>query len=215
MKTWRTAKQTSGMTWIEILVVIFVIAVMAMMLLAVLANAKRKSSHLSCVSNLKEIGLSFQIWEGDNGDKLPMQFAVTNSDMMKSISNGNSYVFWQTMSNELSTPRILFCPEDTEHTEATNNFSTGFNDANISYFFNLDGNETDPQMILAGDDNLLVNNVRVQSGILNFSANNSVGWTKERHHGVGNIGLADGSAQQVTSDGFKSALITTNRLVIP
>jgi prepilin-type N-terminal cleavage/methylation domain-containing protein/prepilin-type processing-associated H-X9-DG protein len=215
MKTRRTKKQARGMTLIEVLVVIFVIAVIAAMFLPALAAAKRKHARIGCVNKLKEIGLSFKIWEGDNDDKYPMQFAITNADTMKSIASGNAYVFWQTMSNELATPRILFCPDDTEHTEPTNNFSTGFSDANISYFFNLDGNGTDPQMILIGDDNLLVNGTRVQPGILNLSANNSVAWTKERHNGAGNIGLADGSVQQVTSDGFKSALITTNRLVIP
>jgi type II secretory pathway pseudopilin PulG len=214
MKTWRTAKQTSGMTWIEILVVIFVIAVMAMMLLAALANAKRKSSRLSCVSNLKQIGLSFRIWEGDNGDKYPMQFALTNADTMKLIASGNAYVLWQTMSNELGSPKILVCPDDSEHSAATN-FSTGLSDVNISYFLNLDGKETDPQMILDGDDNLTVDGTPIQPGIVILSKNNSVAWTKERHHGAGNIGLADGSVQQVSSSGFKSALIMTNRFVIP
>jgi type II secretory pathway pseudopilin PulG len=214
MKTWRTAKQTSGMTWIEILVVIFVIAVMAMMLIAALANAKRKSSRLSCVSNLKQIGLSFRIWEGDNGDKYPMQFALTNADTMKLIASGNAYVLWQTMSNELGSPKILVCPDDSEHSAATN-FSTGLSDVNISYFLNLDGKETDPQMILDGDDNLTVDGTPIQPGIVILSKNNSVAWTKERHHGAGNIGLADGSVQQVSSSGFKSALIMTNRFVIP
>jgi len=143
-----------------------------------------------------------------------MQFALTNADTMKQIANGRAYVFWQSMSNELATPRILFCPDDTEHTEATNDFSTGFTDANISYFFNLDGAQASPQMILLGDDNLAVNGARVPSGILDISANNSVAWTRDRHHGNGNIGLADGSVQQVASHGFKSALVATNRLVI-
>jgi prepilin-type N-terminal cleavage/methylation domain-containing protein/prepilin-type processing-associated H-X9-DG protein len=214
MKTRRIKKQARGMTLIEVLVVIFVIAVIAAMFLPALAAAKRKHARIGCVNNLKEIGLSFKIWEGDNGDKYPMQFAITNADTMKSIASGNAYVLWQTMSNELSTPRILVCPDDTEHSEATN-FSTGFGDANISYFFNLDAADTFPQMILDGDDNLTVGGTPVQPGILNLSKNDSVAWTKERHHGVGNMGFADGSVQQVTSDGFKSALITTNRLVIP
>jgi len=203
------------MTLIEVLMIIAAIAVLAAMFLPALAAAKQKHSRIGCVNNLKEIDLAFRVWEGDNSDKLPMQFAVTNSDMMKLISSGNSYFFWQTISNELATPRILHCPEDTEHTEPTNNFLAGFNDAHISYFFNLDGNEADPQTILIGDDNLLVNGVRVRPGILNLSASNSIGWTKERHNGAGNIGLTDGSVQQVTSGGFKSALSTTNRLVIP
>jgi hypothetical protein len=81
-------------------------------------------------------------------------------------------------------------------------------------------------MILDGDDNLLVDGKPVQPGILNLWTNQTIAWTKDRHHGVGNIGMADGSAMQVTSEGFQrannealnSALApgsATNRLLIP
>jgi prepilin-type processing-associated H-X9-DG protein len=183
-----------------------------------LGAAKQKHSRNNCISNLKEIGLGSKIWEGDNGNKYPIQVYATNNEMMKLIANGNAYFLWQTMSNELTTPRILICPADTEHTETTN-FSTGFSDANISYFFNLDASDTYPQMILDGDDNLAVNGARVPPGILNLRTNASVAWTKERHRGDGNLGFADGSVQQATSAGLNSVFAlsgtVTNRLVIP
>jgi prepilin-type N-terminal cleavage/methylation domain-containing protein/prepilin-type processing-associated H-X9-DG protein len=215
MKTRRTTSRMKGMTLIEVLVVVGIIALIAAILLPALAAAKYKNSRIGCVNNLKQIGLSFRIWGGDEGDKYPMQFALTNADTMKLIGNGNAYVLWQSMSNELSTPLVLHCPNDNEHILAATNFTTNFSDANISYFFNLDADESNPQTILLGDDNLAVKGVRVPPGILNLSTNSSVAWTKERHNGNGNIGLADGSVQQTTSDGFKSALTGTNRLVIP
>jgi prepilin-type processing-associated H-X9-DG protein len=101
------------------------------------------------------------------------------------------------MSNELSTPKVLHCPADTNGIAATN-FVIGFSDANISYFFSLDAADTYPQMILDGDDNLAINGVRVKPGILNLPTTNSLAWTDERHHRVGNIGMADGSVQQTT-----------------
>jgi hypothetical protein len=61
-------------------------------------------------------------------------------------------------------------------------------------------------MILDGDDNLLVDGKPVQPGILNLRTGSTIAWTKDRHHGVGNIGLADGSAQQVTGDGLNSVV---------
>jgi prepilin-type processing-associated H-X9-DG protein len=150
---------------------------------------------------------------------------VTNGGAIELIATGNVAACFQVMSNELSTPKILLCPEDTKHIAATN-FSTGFSGANISYFVNSDAAEIYPQMILDGDDNLLVDGKRAQSGILNLWTNSSVAWTKDRHHGAGNIGMADGSAQQETSEGFQqanrealnSALApgsATNRLLIP
>jgi prepilin-type processing-associated H-X9-DG protein len=134
-----------------------------------------------------------------------MQFALTNSETMKLVGNGNAYLLWQTMSNELSTPKILHCPQDKQRTEAMS-FSQGFSDANISYFFSLDAAEANPQMILDGDDNLAVDGVQVKPGILNLWTTSAIAWTKERHGGSGNIGLADGSAQQVTSAGLNRAI---------
>jgi prepilin-type processing-associated H-X9-DG protein len=81
-------------------------------------------------------------------------------------------------------------------------------------------------MILDGDDNLLVDGKPVQPGILNLRTGTTIAWTKDRHHGVGNIGMADGSVQQVTSEGFQQATkeasnstlvpgSVTNRWLIP
>jgi type II secretory pathway pseudopilin PulG len=218
MKTQRTSRGGRGFTRMELVVVICVVAVVAVLLLPALAASKRKSSKINCVQNLKQIGLAFRIWEGDNADKNPMQLAATNDAMMKLIRGGSSYILWQTMSNELGTPKILLCPLDTEHIAATN-FSAGFSDANISYFLNFDTSDAYPQMILSGDDNLAVNGVRVRPGILNLSSNASVAWTKERHGGAGNLGLSDGSVQTTAAWALQSALVNTgtatNRLVIP
>ena len=198
--------------------VICLLAVVAVLLLPALAAAKRKHSHLDCINNLKQMALGFKMWAGDNGDKYPMQFAITNDATMKLVSDGNAYVLWQTISNELVTPRLLACPEDKQRTEAVS-FTQNFSDANISYFYGLDADDSHPQMILAGDDNLAVNGVRVRPGILNLWTNAAVGWTTERHGGAGNVALADGSAQPTTSSSLLQLVQqtggATNRLVIP
>ena len=217
MKIQRTTSRDRGFTLTELLVVICVIAVVAVLLLSGLAAAKRKGSKVGCVNNLKQVSLASRVWEGDNGDKFPMQFALTNDAVMKLVSSGNAYVLWQTMSNELATPKILACPADEQRTAALS-FSKNFSDANISYFLNLDAADAYPQMILSGDDNLAVNGVRVRPGILNLSTNASIGWTKERHHGAGNLALSDGSVQSVTfafQQRFHQIGFAANRLVIP
>ncbi len=223
MKTRLAKGYTKALTLIELLVIIGVTVVLSAILLPWFARVHHPSSGINCVNNLHEITTALRVWEGDNGDKYPMCFARTNSEMMKLISNGRAYVLWQTMSNELNTPKVLLCPGDTKHTMPTNYFTMGFSDANISYFFNLDvSDETYPNMIVAGDDNLVVNGARVKPGILNLPTTGSLAWTKERHHGNGNITLADGSVQQYTVEELNSAIIAaTNgaavsyRLVIP
>jgi prepilin-type processing-associated H-X9-DG protein len=187
------------------------------LLLLILARPHRYYGPI-CTNNLKQIGLSFREWAGDNDDKFPTHFAVTNKAMMQLIGSGKAYLLWQTMSNEMSNPKILLCPEDRHRTGAVS-FTENFSDANISYFFNLDvSDDGDPQMLLAGDDNFVVNGNPVQPGILNLSTNASIAWTAARHHFKGNVALADGSVQSTTSAQMQQAWRqsdTTNRLVIP
>ena len=247
MKLQYTANRTGAFTRNELVVVIGVVALLAILLLATLKHMLHEAQRISCVNNLKEIGIAFETWKGEHGGKYPMQVALTNSEAMKLLGSGNAYVLWRSIgcfwpTNWLSTnwqasiesdwdsltnhvlfQQSLYCPADADRTYATNFID--FNDANISYFFNLDAAESHPQMILDGDDNLTVDGVRVKPGILNLSTSNSLGWTKERHQGGGNIGMADGSVQQVASEGLNSAAVSstssiptnnaTNRWVIP
>ncbi len=80
-----------------------------------------------------------------------------------------------------------------------------------------------PQMILSGDRNLVVNGSAAAPGLLILKSNDVLSWGTNMHNGYGNVGLADGSVQQVTAAGL-SALNTAattnlatnlNRLEIP
>jgi prepilin-type N-terminal cleavage/methylation domain-containing protein len=231
MKTQRTTSRGRGFTLTELLVVICVIAVVAVVLLPALSVPDGGMHKTNCANNLKQIGLAFRIWEGDNGGKYPMQVSVTFGGAMELAVTGNVAGIFRTMSNELSTPKVLVCPQDTKRTAATD-FPGGFSDANISYFVGLDAEDIFQQRVLSGDDNLEVNGIRVRSGILNLWTNAPVEWTENERHGrpqqwsfrnqhlrIGNIGLADGSVQSTTTLTFQSTLLNTgfatNRLVIP
>jgi competence protein ComGC len=208
----------AALTKIEVVVIVAGLAILAALFLPALAAAKRKASHISCVSCLKQIGLSFRLWEGDNHDKYPMAVSVTNGGAMELVATGNVAACFRVMSNEVNTPRILLCPEDACRVWATN-FST-LNNSNISYFVGLDvTNDTNPQMFLSGDDNFAIGGVPIKPGVLQLLTNTPVNWTKVRHKLYGNIGFADSSVQQLTTDGLQQALqqtgVATNRLAIP
>jgi hypothetical protein len=218
MKTPLADQRNRALTKMDVLVIIAVLAVLAALLLPALMAANHGAKRINCLSNLKQIGIAFRLWEADN-NQYPMAVSVTNGGAMEWVATGNVAACFQVMSNELSTPKILVCPADRKRTIATG-FGTGFGTGNISYFLNAAA-KTNPQTVLAGDANLTVDGVPVQSGIVNLGTNSRIGWTKERNHGMGyslNIVMADCSLQQVTSNGLNTVLadsVATNRWLIP
>jgi prepilin-type processing-associated H-X9-DG protein len=220
MKPRVSHQRNQALTRTEVIVVIATLAVLFVLLLPALVPVVHNGrQRINCISNLKQIGIAYRLWEGDNNDKYPMAVSVTNRGAMELVATGNVAACFQVMSNELSTPKILICPQDTKAILAAN-FGEGFNNRNISYFVGLDvTNDTNPQMFLSGDDNFAIGGVPAKSGVLQLLPNAPVTWTKARHKFVGNIGMADGSAQQFTIDGLQKALqqtgVATNRLVLP
>ena len=172
-------------TLIELLVVIAIIAILAAMLLPALAAAKRKAQKINCVNNLKQVGLAFRIWSGDNSDKYPMAVhnsaggaadyvynsataPIANFGGVTAAGGFNPVMVFMTMSNELSTPKVAYCPSDSAYhpngpaTKFDGSFA-GFAGAVpgaqttaglCSYFVNGNGSDVDPQMIISGDENI-------------------------------------------------------------
>ena len=207
------------MTLVELLVVLVIIALLAAYLLPGLLNrGPERALRIQCVNNLKQAGLAFRIWEGDHWDKNPMAVPGTNGGSMDFLTGPNAFRTFQVMSNELSIPKVLICPEDsdTDRVSATN--FEFFCNSNISFFVGVDASETNPAMILSGDHNI-TNGTKLKNGLLDLTTNRLAGWTSEVHNKVGNILSADGSVQQDSIAGLRSQIantgVATNWLQMP
>jgi hypothetical protein len=151
-----------------------------------LAATKSKTQRINCVNNLKQVGIAFRTWEGLNGGRYPMavSYALGGTSEYLTHANGNNPpvsvivasaltpgMTFLVMSNQLSAPRLLYCPSDNIHFSAPTNWNpvqiagistlshTGLSTAqnlqsSVSYFVNADATEADPQSILSGDCNI-------------------------------------------------------------
>ena len=132
-------RDRGGFTLIEVLVMVAVVAIIGLFFLQP-AGRVRRGPRIKCVSNLKNVGLAFRIFATDNGDRFPAEVMLTNGVPLKSL---DALCVYLTLTNELSTPKILSCPEDKKRKEAESFRNLELK--NISYFVSLSAGATIPQ----------------------------------------------------------------------
>jgi prepilin-type N-terminal cleavage/methylation domain-containing protein len=103
-------------TLIELLVVIAIIAILASLLLPALAKAKEKGQQTVCRSNLKQLGLAFQLYTPDYNDIFPGAASKGSYEPMR-----EDWIFWNV--NRSSDP-FFENPQNSAIGRYIGNFST-------------------------------------------------------------------------------------------
>ncbi|MBN8249711.1 MAG: hypothetical protein J0L84_20005 [Verrucomicrobia bacterium] len=226
-------RRSAGQTLGEVLAVIVALVVLFFMIMTPVSRASGKPKRLACVNNLKNIGLGLRVFADRHAGEFPMNVPASQGGTRELTEDASR--LWQqflVLSNDLASPARLVCPSDVRRTRA-GRFPTSPTNAargvvfggnqNLSYFLGLNASDEFPDSILSGDRNITNRTGLLSPGRHVLAAGAPLGFNDDLHGNAGNILLADGSVQQVTSgrlrELFRDALtnsgLATNGWLVP
>jgi len=208
-------------TRLDLMAVLAGMAVLTAVAWPVLANTRPRSERITCLNNLRQIGLGFRTYAGAHEDLFPWLISPPEGIRGPRTTRAqNAYDCFVPASNELASPKILVCPTDKLTPVIAIDFSivpqkglgwAGFQNFAVSYFAGLDTSTALPNTLLAGDHNirpLPIQNcgtVFVTARTLVYN-DPSLGWTNGVHEYQGNLLRADGVVLQLTSEELRAAV---------
>jgi prepilin-type N-terminal cleavage/methylation domain-containing protein len=132
-----TGKQ--GFTLIELLIVIAIIAILAGILLPAFASARERARMTTCMNNLRQLGLAFEMYSADFYEKFP--------DGEKALYETDKALFPAYIKN----PQSFWCPSNQREVSPQTITSTSWYNSYAFVFGLSAGNKSSPSCPLISD----------------------------------------------------------------
>jgi prepilin-type N-terminal cleavage/methylation domain-containing protein/prepilin-type processing-associated H-X9-DG protein len=217
-------RSREGFTLIELLVVIAIIAILAAILFPVFAKAREKAKQSTCTSNLKQVGMAFNMYAQDWDGIVPK------------LVYGRQWARVLSETKYIETPQLCFCPSIAPGNVKITNITGSWtrpdgvdNKRYCEYTYGIYGDPVDDgyevQVSFAGGFHTILLNLykidkpanyiymaevtassRYPSYVFNKNVSSGGSIDLTRHNGISVALFADGHVEGCT----KARLVTTN-----
>jgi len=210
---------SNAFTRAELIATLGAIFLCAAVLLPSFADTGSRAEQVSCLSNLRQIGIAFQAWGTDHHDHRPWFVRVNEGGTAGHIFQGNAYIHYTPLSNYVS-PAVLVDPaEPGKGKRVAQNWGTGeggylnpgFGNNALSYMLSVHTTITETHNILVGDRHVHFSGPQgcayLPAGVVALGGGFPFrGWTNGPHGFAGNLLMNDGRVEFANQQRFREVI---------
>ena len=236
--------KVDAFTRVELLVVLATVGFVSLLGLSVNADTRERSERMVCMNNLRQIGRALHTWAAEHGGEnawwvrpseggyrqaaaaaVPGLHVPGVGTFPAAIMN-NTWFHFLWVHEELPSPNVLLCPNDTSKRRAS-----GFSSAPgglahlsmqnnaVSYLIGADAMREYPWAILSADRNLVsdLGGPTCSTGITTVRyirapyAGGRTAWTNTLHQTSGQVLMNDGQVNSMSTRELNEAIAATDR----